>query len=146
MGDYHYDSVINTIGEDRLVDLILLKLAEAEHLNRREKNIWVEDWEKFQSTFGLESLIYLVLIPVSATGPLVGTLITLAAFIFIFRGALKKTLDNALFRVGGDYASLIASLIGIALLGGIGFGLWKAFPWLVKGVQDWWGWLGGHFQ
>ena len=44
----------------------------------------------------------------------------------------------------------LSRLIGVAIsLGGItlaGYLLWLGIPWLITGVLDWWGWLGGHFK
>lgn len=144
MDECTYNYVIDTIGEDGLVDLILMKMADADSLSCPAKSAWAEDWERFTSSGGGD--IWLWVFMAMCCGPWIIALCIFIMPIYIFRGALKETLDRALTSVGGDYGSLIASIVGIALLGGAGFGLWKAFPWLVNGVQNWWSWLGGHFQ
>lgn len=39
----------------------------------------------------------------------------------------------------------LPGVIGIGVVAALGFGLWKAWPWLAGAVTGWFSWLGGHF-
>jgi hypothetical protein len=44
-----------------------------------------------------------------------------------------------------NLGEIFVGIILLALLAGTIYVLWMGVPWVVRGVGQWWAWLGGHF-
>lgn len=152
VGSTQYDSMVATLGEDGLLDLVLEKVGEpstSQAIPRRaDTNPWLEAAAFLLILAGLlgwgpwpwMKVVSGILLWLTSIGP-VGFAVALpsayllAVLFFYTRNLIRNT--------GLLWVVKAAGVVGA--MGGVGCLLWFGGPWLFQGVRGWWAWLGGHF-
>lgn len=107
-----------------------------------DKSMWRKAWEtmwewlnKLSEMTSGQFLLWISWIA-AGLGPLTGTFALVIVFALVYLAAVIYNLDNSWTQV----------VVAIPVLVGLGLLLWAGGFWLVEGVVQWWGWLGGHFR
>ena len=148
LGASTYDDMVRLMGEDEVLDAVLSAVsgdAPSVRAVPRRETAW-----QAAATLVLRLLseynLWYVCVALIGSGGWVGAIMILVALVVIFFGAAFFHGLGALEAISTALAWIVG-IAGVAVAAGlVGYGLWVGGPWLVKGVGQWWGWLGGHFK
>ena len=149
IGRSQYDSMVDTVGEDRMLDMLLDSANKQGSTSGRASrsstpdNVWAEAFD-FVWKLLLENWIVVLVVCVSG-GP-VGILTVLGVLPLLYFGHVFLHAVGALEAASTALAVIVGIGVGGAALVGLGYLLWIGVPWIISGVGQWWSWLGGHFQ
>ena len=146
IGGSQYDQMVGSMGEDGLLDILLSSTSEAPsssatavHYNQ---SAWAKGLEVVGEVLGSNTWIWVAMAFGMGWG---GFVAVLGFFVLLYLGATFFEAIGALNAVSTGLAWVVGITVGGAAVVGIGYGLWIGVPWIVSGVGQWWGWLGGHF-
>ncbi|MCD4786491.1 MAG: hypothetical protein K8T10_21910 [Candidatus Eremiobacteraeota bacterium] len=155
VGSYKYSEMVDPIGEDGLIDLLLLK-AEKERsggsgyssgsystTGTRRESVWEKALETTFTVIGSGIWIWISFI---LSGGWMGFALVIGIFLLVFLGTALFHSIGMLKAVSTALMWIASTAVIIVAIWGIGYVIWKGGPWVVQGVKQWWAWLGGHFQ
>jgi hypothetical protein len=174
IGSEEYTRLVKTMGEDQLIDSYLRRVQKVQsQLNTcrsvrsphspKHSPVVETNTQKvrkalkyaFESTvtispFGLLKALalptdglltgFVLFIWIVIIGPLNAFLILVAAFIIFF---LFSLLWDFLKAPQASWIIKTSVILGVG--GAAGYGIWVGGQWILQGIVQWWGWLGGQF-
>lgn len=145
LGWSKYHALIQQHGEDGLIDLIL---AHATVASRPRINPWQKARDAvnglFKSIFETGSWVYLIWGIASAGWA--GIAIAIGVVLLIYFSAAFYYSIGGMRGINAGLSWLIGAAISLGGIALVGYLLWLGIPWLINGMFQWWGWLGGHFR
>jgi hypothetical protein len=130
--------------EDYLVDLALL--ADDTTLDLTAAIFSKSPFEKARDLIAANAgYIVIGLIVALGSGGLPNVATLLLFVLFWFLGAAFWYWLRGLALLNIALAWLLGAVAVLAGGTGLGFALYYGGPWLLKGVREWWSWLGSHF-
>jgi hypothetical protein len=139
VGASNYDQMVDTVGEDKLLDAFLAQAAQGGSSSAAGRE---GPWKSaFQVMWGLWISTWLWMLAFSG-GP-AGFLAVLGGMLLTFFLAAIYYQVSAQGRAG--FTTIFSVILLLGGVGGVGYGLWVGLPWLWGGVRQWWSWVGSHF-
>jgi hypothetical protein len=149
VGGSDYDRMVGSVGEDGLLDILLnsapgpsSSASSGTALGYRQ-NPWSKAWEVVLGVLGWNPLMWAFFSFGNGWGGVAGVL---GFFVLLYFGAALFQAVGALSAISTGLAWLVGIVAGGAAVAGVGYVLWIGVPWVLSGVGQWWGWLGGHFR
>ena len=146
VGPSKYDQAVDAVGEDRVLDMVLLSASgggdSSQGSTTAPESPWAAAWSVTSTILG--QLWWLI--PACLGSGWAGFVFLLGGLILLFFGVALFKAIGALEAASVAVAWIVGVLAVVTGAGLVGYLLWIGVPWLISGVGQWWGWLGGHFM